>query len=530
MSRYLFIALLLCTTYPQPSSAQNESDDSAPVKTMIATSIHGVAGVISLTEVPLIAPDVSSDSSELERELRPEIHRQLQYLVGNLHGIEGGLELHDAHIFDVEKLEKLEEDLARYQYSAEINGVIVKSSAPAPGERADIRVFLPERTDDASIQSLFDDYSADCVPNSLRTYKSETYWYDFRPNAFYCPLSDWDVEVHPEHLIKMMMTFEAAPLTTVETYPEYDAVWSDGKLVVTGVYALVGGLLAEQGQESYQIVFEEMVRTYGAPISINDPTLLDLNHIGTDTPVIDATFETPRGPLEVHLFLINSLDTPSHKEGDALKSFVKDYNELSKTSDLIIYNGHAHHGADNARLDAIGVFAPERYQVFFVNTCASYTYGLPRVRQRILDLNQDMPDPEAFLDMIVNGMPAMGHEIAYMNQRYIKALVDAKDSYQTILSDMYAQQQMLVLYDQDNWWTPGLTKGDLGQRWGASSEGYGDELLPVPESTPAQGGCGVISVSSALRGSPHRSVWPWLMAVLLGVTRRLRSRAAHDAL
>ena len=42
-------------------------------------------------------------------------------------------------------------------------------------------------------------------------------------------------------------------------------------------------------------------------------------------------------------------------------------------------------------------------------------------------------------------MPAMGHEIAYMNLRYINALIQAQESYQSILKDMYSKQQMLVL-------------------------------------------------------------------------------------
>ena len=38
-------------------------------------------------------------------------------------------------------------------------------------------------------------------------------------------------------------------------------MWRDDKLIVTAVYALVGGLLAEQGQEAYQMVFKDLVRS-----------------------------------------------------------------------------------------------------------------------------------------------------------------------------------------------------------------------------------------------------------------------------
>ena len=45
-------------------------------------------------------------------------------------------------------------------------------------------------------------------------------------------------------------------------------------------------------------------------------------------PLIEATFATPKA-LRIHLFLINSLDQPSH-ERDALSDFRERYNALTK--------------------------------------------------------------------------------------------------------------------------------------------------------------------------------------------------------
>ena len=508
---YVALSLSLCAGLEVSSASAEEEVTSRDITRAI--SLHGVTGTLTLPKVTLIAPDRDLADLEQQAEVRAEVSEQLRYLVGNLNGLEGGLELHRAEMNDLEKVELLDDESALYRYSAEINAV-VKSSESAPSEVTQIRGYLPARVDPQGLEAVFSTYGADCVPNSLRSYDPEVYWYDFRPNAFYCPLAGAAGGADLKHVVAVDMTLRAAPEIDTPLYPRYREFWRDGRLVVTAVYALVGGLLAEQGQEGYQMVFEEMVRTYGEPTSMNRPELLNDDHLDTDTPVIHATFETPRGPLELHLFLINSLETPSHVEGDDLSQFVEEYNELSSVSDFMIYNGHAHHGADNARLDELGIFAPRKHQLFFVNTCASYTYGLPQVQRRVLDLNRGEESPHEYLDMVVNAMPAMGHEIAYMNQRYIKALVSAEESYQSILADMYAQQQMLVLYADSKARSAELDKGDFDPSRAA------DLPEPVvgssaPMSINAQSGC-----DATLQSRRTTPFWLILICLLVGGLKR----------
>ena len=456
------ISLVSCVFLtPQSSWAKQENlelgthkmpDPSSPTHSPIA--MHGTAGRAVLNHLTLIAPDFP-DTETLSVDLRPYMHKQLQYLVGNLHGFEGGVELHNFEIITLQKqdlsslaLDSLEEGLASYQYSVAVDALILSSLAPEAGQSKIFPVFLPQKVDEVSLKALFDTYGPDCNPNPHKSYKAQTYWYDFRPQAYYCVLNQ-STDLNPPYLIQTDMHFTAFTSQKQEISPDYQAIWSDGKLVVTAVYALVGGLLGEQGQEGYQQVFKDLVRTYGKPSYINHDFLVDARRIDIDTPVIDALFDTPRGPLEVHLFLINSLENPSHVDGDELETFVEDYNVWTQQSDLVIYNGHAHHGRDNANLDALGVFSPNHYQIFYVNTCASYTYGLPRIQEQYRLLNQETVHPRGFLDLVVNGMPAMGHEIASMNGRYIHALVEAQESYPRLLEGMYSKQQMLVLYNQD---------------------------------------------------------------------------------
>ena len=444
----LFCALTLSLGLASLRDAHAEPEGERGLMDAGLISAHGVAGRVVLKAVPLIADDSLDLDGEISDELRAAIFRQSQYLVGNIHGIEGGLSLHSATLSRVSRGERLADGLARYHYDLEADAVITQSAAPPAGERASFPVVLPERVDEESLRAFFDKYSADCVPNPYKSYRREGYWYYFRPEAYDCPLREAASMVE-SGAVYTTLSFEAAPAREDEPKPEYARFWEDGRLVVTAVYALVGGLLGEQGLESYEQVFDGLRRSYGEPVSINDEAFLGAQRFDLDRPVIEATFETPRGPLEVHLFLINTLDAPSHEEGDALASFFEDYDALSQRSDLLIYNGHARYGADNAKLDALGSFSGGRHQLFYVNTCASYTYGLPQVREQLLALNAEAEAPEHALDLILNGMPAMGHEIATMNLRVIDALVVAEESYRSILSDLYAKQQLLVLRGAD---------------------------------------------------------------------------------
>ena len=494
------LQVMLCSI----GAAQPVSLKSEYLSPMI--SAHGTLGAAWLPEVRLVSSQKVIEDEDLSLILRPEIDRQLSYLVGNVHGLEGGVALHTAKVSDIQAVEDLEGGLTRYRYTAELEMVLVNELAPSHGESISLSMIIPEQVDDESTFSIFDRYGADCNPNPHRSYQPENYWYYFRPRAYYCPLSEGAVD--DPLMMDVELIFEVGAAEKHNISPKYEAYWSDGRLVVTAVYALVGGLLGEQGQENYEMVFKELIREYGAPSEINDGSLLESSRLDTNTPVVHATFETPRGPLEVHLFLINSLDTPSHHEGDELMGFVAEYNKLTQYSDLVIYNGHARYGSDNAKLNALGQAQPKHYQLFFVNTCGSYTYGLPRVKSLYESLNQDTEYPKAYLDLILNGMPAMGHEIAYMNLRYIKALVTAEESYFEILQSLYAKQQMLVLTDRAS-----SSKGDAG----AQGSTVTSSLRTVESVKPATSqGCDLPAGRS-----DHFAL---VLAVFVLIFRRLLSR------
>ena len=478
MNKYITLLgfiFMLCSTV---ESAAQEVNSLSVGSDRSVISAHGVNGEAWLPEVTIISSAKVSSQEDLYATLKPEIERQLSYLIGNIHGLEGGAALHEATISDLQALEDLESGETRYRYTAELDIVLAHQQVISAEEALSLPMILPERVDDQSLRALFDRYSRDCNPNPHKSYSSEHYWYYFRPRAFYCPLRE-GADGHPS-LISAELSFTPRVEQLSERSPKYEAYWSDGRLVVTSVYALVGGLLGEQGEENYEMVFKELIREYGEPIKINDESVLGRSFVGLDKPVIHATFTTPRGPLEIHLFLINSLDTPSHREGDDLSSFVETYNELTRVSDLVIYNGHARYGSDNAKLDAIGQAQAQHHQLFFVNTCGSYTYGLPRVEAMYRELNQEAERPDQYLDLVLNGMPAMGHEIAYMNMRYINALVTAEESYLSILESLYPKQQMLVLSSPS-----APSKADLGRAGGGEMSSL-RTLEPI-EPSRAQG-------------------------------------------
>lgn len=443
LSQVIISLLSLCLMQFNQGS-MSFAQSSVEKDTQQVISAHGVSGRAWLPEVELIVPEIEHHEYDLLSTLKPQIISQLKYIVGQFNGLEGGLELHTLKISDLQKKAALAGGFTIYRYTAEFNAILSPTNLADLKQTTTLSVFLPKSVDPVSLTELYHQYGKDCVPNPFGQYSAESYWYYFRPQAYYCPLNQPEYDSTAK-LYSTNVYFDPVYQEQAEIMPNYEAMWKDNRLVVTAVYALVGGLLAEQGQESYQMVFQDLVRTYGTPISINKMSLLNAQRIDIDTPVIEAEFVTEHGILEVHLFLINSLDQPSHFEGDSLTSFFSDYNRLTQESDLIIYNGHARYGSNNSKLDALGQLTPSKHQLFFVNTCGSYTYGLPRLTKLSKDLNQAELYPSSYLDLVLNAMPAMGHEIAFMNLSFIHALVHQEDSYYSLLQRLYPKQQMLVL-------------------------------------------------------------------------------------
>ena len=85
------VQCLALSAHANPNSDGSLTAEVDASSRAVPTTAHGVTGRIKLTQVSLINSEVASVDGRLTPAICAEVHRQLQYLVGNLHGIEGGL-------------------------------------------------------------------------------------------------------------------------------------------------------------------------------------------------------------------------------------------------------------------------------------------------------------------------------------------------------------------------------------------------------------------------------------------------------
>ena len=193
------------------------NDDPNSLRDQII-SAHGTAGRAWLPHVELIAENLDEEGDLLLASLQPQIERQLKYLVGQFHGLEGGVELHQIEITDVRKQHVLDQVLAQYRYSVEMNAILAKTVIPKGSERTQLSFWLPNRVNDENLTMIFDEYHRDCVPNPHKSYSEDHYWYYFRPSAYYCSLNQPDLK-ESDGVTRVELLFDPIIARTESTGP-----------------------------------------------------------------------------------------------------------------------------------------------------------------------------------------------------------------------------------------------------------------------------------------------------------------------
>jgi hypothetical protein len=153
-------------------------------------------------------------------------------------------------------------------------------------------------------------------------------------------------------------------------------------------------------------------------------------------------FERPEGTLDVEILLIDGILSTD----DAFK---KRYNERTKISDLVSYNGHSGLGANIRALARLGSFVQGQYQLFFVNGCDTFAYVDNALRDAHAAVNPGY-GPSKFFDIITNAMPSYFRSNADNNVALIQAFLGRSKTYRQILSGFDRTQRAVVTGEEDN--------------------------------------------------------------------------------
>lgn len=206
------------------------------------------------------------------------------------------------------------------------------------------------------------------------------------------------------------------------------------------------------------------------------------------------------------------------------------YEAASPNADVILYSGHAAHGANVRELMKKGSFRPAKYVIFVVNGCDTLAYVDRTLADRRAALNPDDPSGTKYMDTVSNVLGPWfrnGDETAMSLLESIVVATGpraAPRTYRQILSRIDRDQIAVVTGEEDNKFPivePTVVRTPADEP-GAAEEKVADD--PSRESNARSegmtgGGCAVQS------GPAAAGELIFLVVAALPGARRLRRRA-----
>lgn len=372
-----------------------------------------------------------------EAEYRDEIAEQLGFLVGGLNARGAVADLGHARV----QIEKIESDQDRFRVSYSAQFIIAwPRNIAIPNT---LRLLLPRGGDETGLVEFFKFFSRTCShdPNEPALNRYSFYYY-FRPIRSGCALASSTVLPAIETLARLQVSAQ----NTSGKSPEYAKIWEDGRLVATLIYATDRSNATspnDNGIAAYNSIYRQLLSTYGAPTAASH-TLSPGALPGPGINDLELTFWVNGRTINVSLLLIDKL---GFQQPTPL--FAKRYNERSRISDFVSYNGHSDYGENIRALAKMGTFTAGQYQLYFINGCDTFAYIDDSLRLAHFQANPTGTDYQ-FLDIITNSLPAFFSSMTAANARILQALLTSTQTYRTLLSGIDPKQSAVVIGEQDN--------------------------------------------------------------------------------
>jgi len=122
--------------------------------------------------------------------------------------------------------------------------------------------------------------------------------------------------------------------------------------------------------------------------------------------------------------------------------------EWAKISDLLTYSGHSGYGGNiNDFVNIIGNFSPNRYYLFLMNGCSTYSYLDDTLRQAIQAANPGQTS-EKYYDVIMNTNLSYFSGNARTTLKLIEALQEQTKTYYEILRSLGYENPALGMVHQ----------------------------------------------------------------------------------
>lgn len=370
--------------------------------------------------------------ANLDVEARKAVVSQLMYAQGVLMSANNG----NGHIGSVELMnvrENTDADKKHIVYDASLP-VAWPRDLPTP-EHYELALPL----DTTAFDAFNAKYDGRCGQNQ---HGAENFWLDWNPRAEGCSFDD--------DVARVQVNVSPHARETKDKYPEYDRIWSDGRLDVVAIFGIVDSNTPNDWAYSEEKTFVDSVkkRLTGATLTVNGHDGVSL--LKNTTLTGKTGFGDHFRDVKVDVLVVDALK-------DASSEFDARYDALSERADLILYNGHAGLGENVRALGRKGKVVAGKYQLVLVNGCQSFAYiDTTMVDRRRAANGSNDPNGTRFLDVVGNAMPSYANNLANVSLKLYDAAIDASSprSYASLLDEMPDSHIAVVFGEEDNTFSP----------------------------------------------------------------------------
>jgi hypothetical protein len=370
------------------------------------------------------------------------IKDQMLFTIGQLNGKTG-----------VGRLDKLELSNIRSARSGDLTKITYHAKLPVSMAKTtrfgrSYTLQLPKRADWDGQEAFYAKYNngghgGGCVDWGAHDLETGIFWYYYRPEQQGCTIAADDV-------FKARATVKISPENQTNKYPEYDKIWSDDRLEVVAIFGKVeAGTTtdADRGIWSHghfvSTLRAELPNATVTPANVSaDP--------GIDFPDVTIESTLPNGKkVKITSFLVDAIT-------DVWPGFQERYETLTKTADVIAYNGHAGLGQNVRALSRMGKWSAGQYQIVYMNGCDTFAYVDGTLAQERAVLNPSDPTGTKFMEILTNSMPPNWDSLPNNTISLVRDLmkVDAPVKYVDLLGHFDQSGFVTVTGDEDNTFRP----------------------------------------------------------------------------
>lgn len=304
-------------------------------------------------------------------------------------------------------------------------------------------LVVPAYGDNQNLVTFFSAFQEDCITPDAHDMGPGNFWYYYRPQPEACKTKMNEAE-NAGQVARFPVNLAVSVENTSGQSPEYAKIWEDDRAVITAVFGKYedgATSNSDAGIAAYNEMYAMLRSRLGEPTT-QDVEVPAGTRPGVAYPAINMIFETAQGTLDVEILLIDGILSTDD-------AFRKRYNERTKTSDLVSYNGHSGLGANIRALARLGTFVQGQYQLFFVNGCDTFAYVDNALRDAHAAVNPGY-GPSKFFDIITNAMPSYFRSNADNNVALIQAFLGRSKTYRQIMSGFDRVQRAVVTGEEDN--------------------------------------------------------------------------------